>query len=216
MIHTLVNLFAAPKLAFEQLRTQPSWVVPMLLLLIIISGTTFAYFHFSNPEMLMEDMLAQASHDMSEAERAEARENLETLTVDTLKWITTAGGSVGFLLVTLLHAGYFALASMFSGTKIAFKSWLGFVTWSSLPIIFALIAGLATLFFATGHVTFTDLNPLSLTNLLNFKSTNLDLVPYGLMILGYRIWTQKSWLHSSLIVLTPLVLWYGGSLAMAL
>jgi len=173
-------------------------------------------------------MLAQAGNDMTEAELAEAREGMELMSGGGLKWASTIGGGVGILIFTLLHAGYFTLASMFSGTKIGFKSWLSFVAWSNMPILFSLIAGLATLFFASGYVSISELNPLSMTNLLGLGSAdpalarwgdNLDLTriwSIGLMVFGYRVWTKKSWLHCCLIVLVPILLLYGVLLVMQL
>jgi len=227
MLHTLVNLFAAPRQAFSQLRNEPSWLAPMLVLLGMTCLTTFAYFHFSDPELVIDDMLAQAASDMTDAELADARESFEAMSGGGLKWASTGAAGVGTLVFALLHAAYFALASMFSGTKIGFKSWLSFVTWSNMPMLFSLIAGLATLFFASGYVPLSELNPLSMTNLLRIDPTHSALVRWGdsldltrfwsvgLMVFGYRIWTEKSWLHCCLIVLVPILLLYGVLFVMA-
>ncbi len=228
MINTLVNIFAAPQQAFMQLRSEPSWLPPMLLLLLMTGLATFVFFYSSDPELLTEDMLQQAGSDLTEAELAEARERFDAMPEGRLMWASTIGAVVGTVVIALLHSGYFALASMFSGTKIGFKSWLSFVTWSNMPILFSLIAGLATLFFASGYVSFSGLNPLSMTNLLRIDPANSALVRWGdnldltriwsagLMVFGYRLWTEKSWLHCCLIVLVPILLLSGVFLVMAL
>lgn len=228
MLHNFINIFAAPKVAFAHLRGHPSWFIPLLLMVVATSVTMFLYFQFADPVLLMDDMVEQAGTDLSDAEAAEARENLESMGISGLKWATVVGGSVSIIVFSLLQAGYFALVSMFSGTKIGFKAWWSFVAWASLPMVFGMIASVATLMFASEHVTFSGLNPLSMTNLLNIDSSNQSLVRLldnidltriwsaGLMIFGYRLWTDKSWLNSSLVVLAPLLLVYGGLFVMSL
>lgn len=66
------------------------------------------------------------------------------------------------------------------------------------------------------------LNPMSLNNLffqldighsLKGLADSLDLTAlwvWGLMIYGYRQWTDKSWGISSVVILIPIVIIYGG------
>lgn len=221
MLSMLVNIIAAPKLAYARLRDQPSILFPMLLLLATVSLTTFVYFHLADPDLLIEDMLEQAGNDMSDAERAEAREGMQSMPAGMFKWMSTISSSLGILLVFLLHAGYFYLTSMFNGTKIGYKAWLSFVSWSNIPVLFSSIASLATLLLATGYVPLLDLNPFTLSNLLGIDSdnpalrntmANFDLTrlwSIAIMLIGYRVWTAKSWLHCSLVVLLPMLVIFG-------
>jgi hypothetical protein len=73
-----------------------------------------------------------------------------------------------------------------------------------------------------GQIGAEQLNPLSLNNLLfhvgidsGYKRLldGLDLSviwSWGLMIVGYHEWTQRSWLTSGAVVLVPPALIYGG------
>lgn len=228
MLSTLINIIAAPRLAFTELRDKPTIVLPLVLLLVVVSAATFTYFQVTDPDLLIDDLLSQAGNDMSESERSEARARMEGMPEGMLKWISTASGSIGIFLFLLVHAGYFYLSSMFNGTKIGYKPWLSFTTWSNIPMLFSSIAGLATLLLSSGHVTMLEMNPFTLTNLLNIDPSNqalastlnsLDLTrlwSIGLMLLGYRLWTQKSWLHCGLVALLPLIIVYGSMYAMAL
>jgi len=165
---------------------------------------------------------------MSELELQEARSGIEAMGVDTLKWTGTIGGALGVLFMTLIQAFYYFLVSMFNGTKIGFKRWLSFSTWSQLPILFAIIASIATVLFATGYVPISQLNPLTLTNLLSFESNNASLERWmdnidltrlwsiGLMLIGYRVWTKKSWLYCCAVVILPVLTIFGIWLAVVL
>ena len=227
MLSTLVDMIAAPRSAYLRLKDAPSVVFPLLLLLAMVSLTTFAYFQLADPDLLIDDLLEQAGDDMSEAERLEAAQGMQSMPIGALKWLSTLSGSLGMLFVFVLHAGYYYLSSMFNGTKIGYKPWLSFVAWSNIPTLFSSIASLATLLLATGHVPLLDLNPFTLSNLLGIDSdsnairnalNSFDLTrlwSIGLMLLGYRVWTGKSWLHCSLVVLLPMVAVFGSTFAFA-
>jgi hypothetical protein len=228
MLSALVNIIAAPRLAYEQLRNKPTMLFPIVLLLVVISATTFTFFQLANPDLLIDDLLQQAGDDMSDAEREQALAGMQSMPASPLKWFSTLSGSMGLLVMLLLHAGYYYLTSMFNGTKIGFKLWLSFVAWSNIPTLFASIAGLATLLLASGHVPLMEINPFTLSNLLRLESdnpalvsvmNNLDLTrlwSVGLMLIGYRIWTQKSWLHCCTVVMLPLLVIFGAMFALAL
>lgn len=228
MFSTLVNVIAAPKLAYEQLRSKPTILFPMVLLLVLVSATTFTFFQVADPDLIIDDLLQQTGEDMSDAEREEARTGMQSMPDGALKWFSTLSGSLGLLAMSLIHAGYYYLTSMFNGTKISFKPWLSFVAWSNIPTLFSSIAGLATLILASGHVTLMELNPFTLSNLLGLESNNPALVSamnnldltrlwsIGLMLIGYRIWTQKSWLHCCTVVMLPLLVIFGAMFALAL
>jgi len=228
MFGTFINLIAAPKVAYEQLQAKPSLLLPMLALLGITAFTVFYYFHVSDPQLVIEDMLQQAGDDMSDAERAETRAGIESMGVNALKWASTMGGAVGLLIMLLLQALYYFIVSMFNGTKIGFKPWLSFSTWSYLPVLFASIAGVAALLLNPGHLPINELNPLSFASLLGFESTNaslgrfmesIDLTrlwSFAIMIIGYRVWTAKPWVHCLVVVLLPFLLIYGIWLAVIL
>lgn len=227
MLTTLINIIAAPRQAYEQLRGKPTIGFPVLFVLLVISATTFMFFHLADPDLLIDDLLNQAGDDLSDAEQAEAKANMQNMPEGMLKWISTAGGSFGVLFMLLVHALYFYITSMFNGTKIGYKPWLSFVAWSNIPALFASIAGLATLLMSSGHISLMELNPFTLTNLFGLNSdnkaltntlNNLDLTrlwSLGLMVFGYQLWTQKSWLHSGLIVLLPIAIIFGTTYALA-
>lgn len=227
-LSVLVNIIAAPKLAFEQLRSQPSILFPIVVLLVAVSATTFTFFQVADPELLIDDLLQQAGDDLSEPELAQARAGMQSMPGGALKWFSTLSGSIGLLLMLLAHAGYYYLISLFNDTKLGFKPWLSFVSWSNIPALFSSIAALATLFLASGHVPLLELNPFTLTNLFNVESDNQALVnttnnidltrlwSVALMLIGYRVWTQKSWPHCCIVVLLPLLAIFGAMYAMAL
>ena len=225
MLSTLVNIVAAPRLAFQHLHKAPSVLLPMLLLVAAVGVVNFAYFELSDSELLIEDLLDQAGGNLSDAERDEARQNYQGMSGSTLKWVSVLGGILGTVFIFVVQAGYYYLVSMFNGTKIGYKPWLSFVAWSSVPLLFSLVASMATLLLATGHTSLTNLNPFTLVNLVGIdsKSTQLPntlksfdltrLWSIALMLIGYRIWTDKSWLHCSLVVLLPMVVVYGAMFA---
>lgn len=228
MLNTIVDIFAAPANAYRQLHERAPFWLPFTLIVLGSLALNYAYFAMVSPEFLVEELIAQAGPELSNEDERGIREFASSSSGSG--WLPAIGSAVTVVIFMLLHAGYFSLVSMFSGHGIRYGQWLGFVCWSSMPVLLIIIAGFVALFIAPGYELPLDkLNPLSLANLLNIELAadsgasrllgQLDVSQLWSMVLlsiGYRIWTESAWPKSVLVAIGPYLLIYGVSLAFVL
>ncbi|MEM7097692.1 MAG: YIP1 family protein [Pseudomonadota bacterium] len=222
MLSLFVDIFVAPGSALQRLHEQAPIVLPLTILVLASVALNFAYFQLVDREFLVEEIIAQAGDELSNEDERRLRE-FSTNDDDGTRWFPTIGAALSISLMLLLHGTYYSLVSMFSGHGIRFRQWFGLVTWCSLPMLLAVLAGFVALMIAPGYeLTFDELNPLSLTSLLNMEMGRgpgqmlgrLDVSQVWsvvLLTLGYHLWTQSSLARSLAVALIPYMLFYGSS-----
>ena len=102
------------------------------------------------------------------------------------------------------------------GTK--FRQWFAMIAWSTMPIVFGLLASLVNLLVSDARfLPQEQLNPLSFGNLLGIDSEGMPLIQRILLsldvttmwsvvlqIIGYQVFTQRSIVRAAIVVLAPL------------
>jgi hypothetical protein len=228
-IQTLVNIFAAPREAFADIRQRPRFLVPMLLLILISSAVTALYLSKVDIGWMTEQSLRSIDFlDLTDAQIREmsdsAAERGPTSSIVSGVLSTMAG----LVIILLLQALYLKIVSALSKDGVRYRQWFSLVCWTSLPTIFASIA--TAIFVLMNDVSFlpqTAINPISFGNLLGFDLSEsaiaervvMSLSPINiwtvvLLVLGYRALTSKSVTTAALVVLGPIVLIAGTIMAL--
>lgn len=219
MFQNFINIITAPQSAFTFLREKRSALFPLLLIIVMTGLVQILYVTNVDPDFLIEQTIEQAQAFINIPED-QLRENLENAN-------PTAQGiqSAIFIAIILpiiysIFAGYLTFMSKFSGDEIGFKHWFSLTCWTGVVTIFAALASIVVILTSTdGLITQSQLQALSLNNLI-FQSTgsfktmlsSIDLTQIWslvLLILGFKAWTGKSTLGSTLIVAAPYVLIFG-------
>ena len=137
--------------------------------------------------------------------------------------ISSVIGALLFLPVfLLLQAAYFLLAAKVTKVPIGFKHWFAFSCWTGLPMLLTAVVSVIFLITSeTPQMSPSVLQPLSINELIFqrpmgspgyslLESLSIPAVlSWLLMIIGVRVWSQRSWLFSSIFILVPVVVIYG-------
>lgn len=215
-----VSLATQPIRAFQDLAERPKIWFPMLLTLVTTLGLIFWYYAVVDIEWLLDRSLS-ASRQLTEAQRDQAA---RFVSKSVLMWGSLVGGVFLIMLLRTLEATYYLLAGKITNVQRSFKHWFSLAWWSGLPQILAVIpAALLLLMSTTTQIDSGALQPLSLNELFFHRAigapgyslfsnlTVLHPVAWLLTIVGVRTWSNRSWLFSSVFVLLPCVLCYGGA-----
>ena len=132
-------------------------------------------------------------------------------------------GFLGLLIVISLDAVYFRIVSALMKLQIEFRDWLAFSIWSRVPTVCVYL--IVTILFG---VVLENPKAMYGAHLLDLKSwvnvpdissgITFDYIGIGwvwvlvLQVIGFTAWSRKDLRLSSLIVLTPTVIFYGGGL----
>jgi hypothetical protein len=104
---------------------------------------------------------------------------------------------------------------------VGFKHWFTLVCWSSLPVLLGTIVAAILLFLSdTSQLSPGLLQQLSLNELLfhlppgpGYSLVSSISIPailgWALMIIGVRVWSQRSWAFSAVFIGVLLVIVYG-------
>ncbi len=223
---TVLNILLEPSTAFADLRRQPTWLLPALLMLGGQAAALLWYFSVLDIPWFMESLLYQGNADPSEEEIAAFREQAENISPLVFAVSGLLGGTFVLLIVWLLQAGYFTLVSALTGDGFRFRNWFCLATWTAVPALFSVVGMMITIALnPSGQISQTELDPLLLANLgLQFGDSPLNSVanvinvPYlwtlGLLVYGYRTWRGGTWLKSALIAMLPQLLFVAGLLVL--
>lgn len=184
----VVGAVVNPRSTFESIVRKPTWLLPVLLLLVINVVLTFSFSHRVGWRGFMEQQLARSSRyaQMSPVQQQQVL-NRQVRIAPLAGYI---GGTVGTLLVMLAIAGIFLAAfNIVFGSGIKFRQSLGITTHAFLPeIIYGLLG-----------VIVVWVRPPQGVNLQNLVMSNVGAflpssVPVWLMRLGtsfdlFSFWT---------------------------
>ncbi|MEM6709165.1 MAG: YIP1 family protein [Pseudomonadota bacterium] len=223
MLNRLIDIYTAPVAAFEALRTHAPVLAPLVLLVGASVALNLTYFNLVDPEFIVEDILRQVGDDLTRDDERRIRA-FATGEQPGGRWFRAIGGSLALVFGIVLQGAYFSLVSLASGHGIGFRRWLGMVSWASLPGLMAVLGGFVSLWFAPGfEIRLSRINPLTLASLFDIESVRgpsrllaqIDLTQLWtlvLLIIGYKVWTDRSWVRSTMVAMVPLTLFYGVSL----
>lgn len=216
-----VALATAPSAAFNELRERPRFWFPLLLLVASTAIMSWWYYSIVDIEWFKDAMFSNDPNvqKLGEAERAAA---MSMLTRTTLLWSSVVGAVFALPIVLLLWAVYLLLAAKVTKLPQGFKHWFALTCWTMLPMLLSAVVGAIFLILSdTAQVSPSVLQPLSVNELLLhrpmgspgyslFESLSIPLVLSTiLMIIGVRVWSERSWLFSAVFILLPTVVLYG-------
>lgn len=212
-ISVLINIFASPGEALQELKQHPSILFP-LLLIIAGNGLVLAwYFSIVDFDWYIDDVLSTAN--IAEENLDDARENFESMSRNSMMGFSLLGSVVGLSAIFLIQAVYLSLVAALRGDRFKFRHWFSLVCWASTPILLSIVGMAATILLSpNGQLSAFDLDPLTLRNLgmatdndtlqSLYNSVSLVMVwSVAIILLGYRQWLECSWLKASLTVLAP-------------
>lgn len=229
-LNTLTNILTSPVLAFRELNSRPTLLLPLLTLLAANIVLMLCFFASVDFAWLIEQMVNTQSLDKSAAERADMEKAMSGLTPLIMGGSAIVGVLLGVLVIFSLLAVYLLLANkLLDSEQLGFKHWFSFTCWCAMPTLFTALASLVNVFLTTdGQLSLEALNPISFNNLF------LHLPPHHplfgpisswdpmtlwnqlLMVLGFSYWMGKPLAKSAAIVLAPTLVIYGIWIAIAL
>jgi hypothetical protein len=219
-INNVANIFAAPTEAFRALKERPTFLLPLLVMLLGTCALIMWYYSSVDIAWFYETNLEAAGTEMPPEAQENLIEQLSRTPPMVIGAFAAASSSLIVLLILLLMAAYLSVLSLMTNDGYKFKYWFSLVCWASFPIVLGTLASMVNL--AVSDVTFLpaqQINPLSFSSLLGLDVTRTDFLSrvmqstdvtslwaLVLMTLGYSQWTGKSIGTAALIVTAPLLI----------
>jgi len=216
-----VAVATAPSSAFAELRERPRFWFPLLLVVLTTVGLIYWYYSFVDIEWLKDAMFSNNPkfQEMNEEQRAAG---MAMFSRTALVWSSVVTMLIVLPVVLLLEALYLLLAAKVTKLTPGFKHWFSLACWTSLPMLLGSVVSAILLILAdNSQVPQSVLSPLSLNELLLhvpeggpgyalFESLGIPaFLSWVLMIIGVRLWSQRSWVFSATVTLLPWVVIYG-------
>jgi len=213
-----VALATAPSSAFGELRERPRFWFPLLLVIASTAAITFWYYSVVDVDWL-KDVMFGNNPGLAEEQRTVAM-NMTNRT--TLLWSSLIlGALIGIPVWVLLQALFLQIAAKVTRVPVGFKHWIAMSSWTMLTALLSIVvAAILLVLSETTQVSPGVMQPLSLNELLFHRPigspgqgfldslTIPSLLAWILMIIGVRVWSQRSWLFSAAFVLVPVVVIY--------
>jgi hypothetical protein len=216
-LQLLIGMVTEPGKSFDALRRAPNFLLPLALSAILTAVGLFLYYQRVDGDWLITQLL-YADPNMTAAKAEAAR---KYMTIGIMQWSAAIGAPVGIAVVSLLIAVYYLLAGKVTGTALSFKEALAFQCWSALPGVLSAIAMVAMVLTMNPQTRPEEIMPTRLDTLLFHLPLNhpwkawvgwLDLTHFwslALAIIGWKRWSQGSWLGAATVVLLPYVVILG-------
>jgi hypothetical protein len=216
-----VALATAPSSAFEELRERPRFWFPLLLLVGSTVAIVYWYYSMVDIEWLKDAMFSNdpGMQTRPEAERAAA---MAVLGRNTMLWGSVIGAIFVLPIFFLLQSLYLLLAAKVTKLPQGFKHWFALSCWTALPLLVStIVAALLLIISDTPQVSPSVMQPLSINELVLqrpmgspghtlFESLTIPgVLSWILLIIGVRVWSQRSWAFSAIFIVLPIVILYG-------
>jgi len=219
-----LDTILSPSVAFDTIKEKKGWSwLPFILLITSTFVLFLYYFNAVDFAWLKEQMLNQAA-----ASKPMTDDELKTIASfyekDTMLWTTAIGGTLGFVVINMLTAVYYNIATKVSaGSEYKFTQWFAFTWWASLPTIVSVSLSALVIFFAAdGMVSMQDLQPTSFNSLLfSVEPSNawfsfleaINLFSFwmiGVTAIGLRSWLNIESKKALIIAAAPQIFIFGG------
>jgi hypothetical protein len=220
-LETAVALATAPTSAYAELRERPRFLFPLLVVVLSSVGLIFWYYSVVDIEWF-KDALYSNNPDFQKLPEEQRAAAMNMMGRNTLLWGSVIGGLFALPVFYVLHALYFLLAAKITKMPLGFKHWFALVSWSSLPLLIGtVVAAVLMLLSDNNQMSPSTMQALSLNELVMHlpmgakgqafadSITIPGFLCWGLMIIGVRAWSQRSWVFASTVVLLPIVALYG-------
>lgn len=222
----LINIFVEPGKTFAELKEKPTFLLPLVIMIVLSVAMTLLYFNKVDGEWLTNHQLAMGATEMSAAEMEQAKKIMPSAKVMGI--IGAVVAPIMIVIITLIMGLYYMLAGKITGTAVSFKQALSLVTWSGLPSLLGLVVAIVGIFMMSPQST---LESLMLTNVdplivqlpydhawSSFaKNFNLlSLWSVVLVAIGWRNWGRTGWGQAFTVALIPSLVIFGAMAAWAL
>ncbi|MFT5294258.1 MAG: hypothetical protein ACI9YH_000264 [Colwellia sp.] len=219
-----LDTILSPTIAFDTIKEKKGWSwLPFILLITSTFVLFLYYFNAVDFVWLKEQMINQAA-----ASKPMTDDDLKNIASfyekDTMLWTTAIGGTLGFVVINMLTAVYYNIATKVSaGSEYKYTQWFAFTWWASLPTIVSILLSALVIFFATdGMVSMQDLQPTSLNSLLfSVEPSNawfsfleaINLFSFWMIAvtaIGLRSWLNIENKKALIIAAAPQIFIFGG------
>ena len=222
----LADIFLEPKKVFDQQWEKPTFVLPLVIMMVLSAAMTFAYFNLVDASWYMDHTLAASGTDLSAADMARVRQSMPG--ARTMGMIGAPMAAATVAIIMAFYGLYFVLAAKIAGQQISFRRAMSLISWASMP---AVLGVLVTTVAILNMAPQTSLESLMLTNVDPLfvqlpmdsawsklaKGFNLlNLWVWFLLALGWKTWGKTSWRQAILVALLPSLVIYGVMAAFAL
>lgn len=211
------SMFYEPTATFQRLEAKPRGWFPMIVLMASTSALMLWYFSIVDFAWLLDQMLTM----MKTAEEREAAAKFMSKT--TMQVSSLISGLVMLPLFSAILGVYLMIVSKALSHGISFGKGFALAAWSSVPgILLFPLGAMQILMASSGQLSFSDLNPVSLNQLLfhydmaHPLTTLLDTLNLTtfwsifLLVIGFEVWAKVKRSTAILVVIVPFVLVYGG------
>jgi hypothetical protein len=217
------TVLTSPTAAFTELRERPRFLVPMLMIILAMVLQMFWYYNVVDIAWLKDHMFN--GNARMDAMPTEARERfLGAMSKNMLMWPSIIGMAIMVPLMFVLISAYYLLAGKITNVQYSFKHWMALSAWSSLPMLIGLAAGSIMLLMQgsnaqmgpselqilSANELFFQLSPAHPGAQLLMQLNPITFWTWALSIIAVKLWSNRSWVYSSVFVLLPIVVIFGG------
>jgi uncharacterized membrane protein YkgB len=216
-LSVLGQFFYEPEQGFAAIQKKSMAWLPLILMTIPSAALFYWYFQAVDFSWLIEQMLS--TNDKMKPEEREMAAKF--MTRNTMMYSTVIGTLIMPLIVTLITAVYFTIASKVLGSDIKFSKWFSFSAWISVPALLGLPLMAFQIMNGGERLMMDELNMLSLNFLIAhvphthawagwLSTVSIPaLWTVFLSYVGLRAWTGRSALSCALVASIPFVLIFG-------
>lgn len=202
----IFGVFFEPKTTFESIAQKPTWILPMLVVIVLSLVSVAVIGSRVGWRQVMEHQIASSPRAQQRMEQVPPDQR-ETMMASQAKFagvIGYVGAVVGTIIIEVIVAAILlAVFNIMTGTKIGFSTSLGIVAHSWMPYVIAGLLGIVVLFIK--DPTTVDIQNLVASNpgaLLSDTAprwlvallTSLDIFTFWVLILqaiGFRATNPK-------------------------
>jgi hypothetical protein len=212
-----------PTSTFQRLKARPSGWIPMLILMMTSCVLTLWYFSIVDFSWFIDQMLAVIT---SSAEREHAERMMSKNFMMTTSLVSSL---LVFPFYFVIIGIYLMIAAKALAHDLSFGKGFALAAWSSVPgILLFPLGAMQILLASSGQLGFSELNPVSLNQLLfhydmaHPLATLMDLIGVTsiwslvLLVIGFEVWAKVKRSTAVLVVLIPHLLVYGAWFAYAM
>lgn len=208
------TMFYEPTATFQRLEAKPRGWFPMVVLMVSTAALTLWYFSMVDFAWLLDQMLAIM--------KPEEREQAAKFMSRNMMQISSLVSSLLMLpLFFALLGVYLMIVSKALSHGMSFGKGFALAAWSSVPAILLFPLGAMQILMASsGQLSFSELNPVSLNQLLfhydmvhplSTLMDTLNLTTFWnifLLVVGFKVWAKVKTSTAILVVVIPYVLIY--------
>ena len=214
----LGQMLIQPDAALRELKVQPTFLVPLALVVVGALATNLLYFRMVDFPWLL-DALVNGNPRLAAMPDEQRAQAAAMITRQSMMISAVVGALAGVPLLRLLEATCYLLSGKATRLGFGFRQWFALSAWAALPTLFAVpLALIAMALHSNGQLMPEQLQLTSLNeiffhlpaanrwaNLLS-NVTLLQLWSWGLTALGVREWSGRSWTFSVVFSAIPSLL----------